>query len=315
MTPPRLIIAGGSGFLGRSMARHFAAQGWDVVTLSRSRPTLPVPGRWVHWDGLRQGEWTRELDEAAALVNLAGRTVNCRYTAQNMLDIYTSRTETTRALGRAIQNVGSPPPVWLNSSTGTLYREARDRPQDELSGETGHGFSVDVAQRWEAALNEFELPYTRRVALRTAMVFGVGAGGVMETTDRVVRLGLAGAMAGGGQYLSWIHDLDFNRALDFLIHGDLSGPVNVTAPGPLPNAEFLRAYREAWNVPIGIPSTAALIKLGALVLNSEAELLLKSRWTVPTRLLEAGFQFEYPEWPGAVRALVKQVRHEGHAAR
>ncbi|WP_293911484.1 DUF1731 domain-containing protein [Deinococcus sp.] len=313
MTPSRLIIAGGSGFLGRSLARYFAARNWDVVILSRSRPTSPVPGRWVHWDGLRQGEWTRELDGAAALVNLAGRTVNCRYTAQNMLDIYTSRIGSTRALGRAIQGARNPPPVWLNSSTGTIYKGARDHAQDELSGEIGHGFSVDVAQRWEAALMEPELPHTRRVALRTAMVFGVGAGGVMETTDRVVRLGLAGAMAGGAQFLSWIHDLDFCRALDFLIEHDLSGPVNVTAPGPLPNGEFLRAYREAWGVPIGIPSTAALIRLGAAVMNSEAELLLKSRWTVPTRLLDAGFQFQYPNWPDAVRALVKQVRHEGHA--
>ncbi|GHG14263.1 hypothetical protein CBQ26_15785 [Deinococcus indicus] len=312
---PRLVIAGGSGFLGRAVARHFAAQDWDVVIVSRSRPPVPTPGRWVAWDALRQGGWVRELDGAAALLNLAGRTVNCRYTAQNMLDIYTSRLDSTRALGRAMATVERPPAVWLNSSTATLYRDARDRPQDEDSGEPGVGFSVDVATRWEAALNELNLSHTRRVALRTAMVYGVGAGGVMETTDRVVRLGGAGAMAGGGQMVSWIHERDFCSAVQFLIGTPLSGAVNVTAPQPLPNADFLRAYRGAWGVPLGVPSTAFLIGLGAAVMDSEPELLLKSRWVVPGRLLQAGFTFEHPSWPGAIRDLVGEARRVGHAAR
>ena len=311
----RLVVAGGSGFLGRAVARHFPALGWEVVILSRSRPAAPAPGRWVAWDALRQGEWVRELDGASALLNLAGRTVNCRYSAANMLEIYTSRLDSTRALGRALASVDHPPRVWLNSSTATIYRDARDRPQDELGGELGAGFSVDVARRWEAALMEEPLPHTRRVALRTAMVYGVGAGGIMETTDRVVRLGAAGAMAGGEQMVSWIHERDFCRAVQFLIEGSLSGPVNVTAPQPLPNAEFLRAYRDAWGVPFGVPSTAALIGLGAAVMDSEAELLLKSRWVVPTRLLDAGFTFEHPAWPQAIRDLVAQARREGHAGR
>ncbi|GGS21211.1 TIGR01777 family oxidoreductase [Deinococcus knuensis] len=312
---PRLVIAGGSGFLGRAVARHFAAQDWDVVIVSRSRPPVPTPGRWVPWDALRQGGWVRELDGAAAVLNLAGRTVNCRYTAQNMLDIYTSRLDSTRALGRAVASVERPPPVWLSSSTATFYRDARDRPQDEATGERGEGFSVDVATRWEDALHELNLPHTRRVALRTAMVYGVGVGGIMETTDRVVRLGGAGPMAGGGQYVSWIHERDFCRAAQFLIGGDLSGPVNVCAPQPLPNAEFLRAYRQAWGVPLGVPSPAFLIGLGAAVMQSEAELLLKSRWVVPERLLGAGFTFEFPAWPGAIRDLVARARREGHAGR
>jgi len=239
--------------------------------------------------------------------------VNCRYSAANMLEIYTSRLDSTRALGRALVSVDRPPRVWLNSSTATIYRDARDRPQDERTGELGTGFSVDVARRWEAALMEEALPHTRRVALRTAMVYGVGAGGIMETTDRVVRLGAAGAMAGGGQMVSWIHERDFCRAAQFLIEGSLEGPVNVTAPQPLPNAAFLRAYRDAWGVPFGVPSTAALIGLGAAVMGSEAELLLKSRWVVPTRLLDAGFTFEHPAWPQAIRELVAQARREGHA--
>lgn len=313
----RLVVAGGSGFLGRAVARHFTALGWEAVILSRSRPAAPAPGRWVAWDALRQGEWVRELDGASALLNLAGRTVNCRYSAANMLEIYTSRLDSTRALGRALASVDRPPRVWLNSSTATIYRDARDHPQDERTGELGSGFSVDVARRWEAALMEESLPHTRRVALRTAMVYGVGTGGIMETTDRVVRLGAAGAMAGGGQMVSWIHERDFCRAAQFLIDSSpesaLSGPVNVTAPHPLPNAAFLRAYRDAWGVPVGVPSTAALIGLGAAVMGSEAELLLKSRWVVPTRLLDAGFTFEYPTWPQAIRELVAQARREGHA--
>ena len=309
----RLVIAGGSGFLGRALARYFAPQGWDVVIVSRSRPVQAVPARWVPWDGLRQGAWTGELDGAAAVVNLAGRTVNCRYTAQNMLDIYTSRLDSTRALGRAMASAAQPPAVWLNSSTGTLYRDARDHGQTEADGEIGTGFSVDVGQRWETALWEQELPQTRRVALRTAMVYGVGQSGVMQTTDLVVRLGGAGSMAGGGQYVSWIHEADFCRACEFLIGHELEGAVNLSAPEPLPNRDFLREYRAAWGVPVGIPSTAALIRLGARVMNSEAELLLKSRWAVPERLLQAGFVFQYPEWAGAITQLVGQVRAHGHA--
>lgn len=311
MHTQKLVVAGGSGFLGRAVARYFSGLNWEVVILSRSRPSVPTPGRWVAWDGVRQGDWVRELDGVAAVLNLAGRTVNCRYTAQNMLDIYTSRLDSTRVLGRALSAVDTPPPVWLNSSTATIYRDARDRPQDEQSGEIGTGFSVDVATRWEAAQMEEPLPHTRRVALRTAMVYGVGQGGIMDTTDAVVRLGGAGPMAGGGQYVSWIHELDFCRAVDFIISHDLSGPVNISAPHPLPNAEFLHAYRQAWGMPVGIPSSPTLIRLGAIVMNSEAELLLKSRWVVPSRLLEAGFTFQFPTWPDAIRALVAQARGEG----
>ncbi len=311
---PRLVLAGGSGFLGRAVARHFAALGWDVVTVSRSPSVVPMPGRWVRWDGLRQGGWSREINGAAAVLNLAGRTVNCRYTAQNMLDIYTSRLDTTRALGTAIRDAATPPPVWLNSSTGTIYRSAQT-PQTEAAGEIGDGFSVDVGQRWEAVLVEEDLPQTRRVALRTAMVYGLGADGVMATTDPLMRLGLGGAMAGGGQYVSWIHGRDFCRAVEFLIGHGLSGPVNLSAPHPLPNRDFLRAYRNAWGMPLGISSTAGLIGLGAKLMNSEAELLLKSRYAVPERLLEAGFEFEFPSWPEAIAALVSEVRQVGHAAR
>lgn len=312
-TQARLVVAGGSGFLGRALARCFARNGWDVVIVSRSQPRQQVPARWVHWDGLRQGDWTDELDGATAVINLAGRTVNCRYTAQNMLDIYTSRLNSTRALGRAIAAAAQPPAVWLNSSTATIYKGSRSNGQTEAAGELGEGFSVDVGRRWEAALWEEDLPHTRRLALRTAMVYGVGEGGVMQTTDLVVRLGAAGSMAGGGQYVSWIHELDFCRACEFLIEHPLRGEVNVGAPEPLPNRDFLRGYRRAWGVPIGIPSTAGLIRLGARVMNSEAELLLKSRWAVPERLMQAGFTFEYPQWEGAIRQLVTQVRAHGHA--
>lgn len=311
MQEKRLVIAGGSGFLGRTVARYFVVLGWDVVILSRTAPLVSTPGRWVKWDGLRQGDWVQELAGATAIINLAGCTVNCRYTTQNMLDIYTSRLDSTRALGRAIASLDEPPAVWLNSSTATIYRHARDCPQDEY-GDIGKGFSVDVACRWEAAHLEACLPKTRRVMLRTAMVFGLGEGGIMETTDQVVRLGLAGPMAGGQQYVSWIHALDFCRSIEFLIENELNGPVNVSAPQALTNTEFFKVYRRAWEVLTGLPSTEAMIRLGARMMNTEAELLLKSRWAQPKRLTEAGFTFIFPSWSAAITELVEQVRLTGH---
>lgn len=308
---PRLVLAGGSGFLGRALARHFVAEGWNVVTVSRSAPA-PLVGRWAPWDGLRQGRWSAELDGADAVVNLAGRPVNCRYTAANMLELYTSRLDTTRAVGRAIEAARRPPRVWLNASSATVYRDARDRDQDEPTGRIGDGFSVDVVRRWEGALWASRTPGTRQVALRAGMVYGPGADGVMALTDRLVRLGLAGPMAGGGQYMSWLHERDFVRAVAFLIgRADLAGPVNVTAPRPVTNAEFFRAYRAAWGAPVGLPSSAWMLHVGAAVLGSEAELLLKSRRVVPRRLLDAGFVFDFPTWPEAIRDLVARVRAPG----
>jgi len=306
---PTLVLAGGSGFLGRALARHFHTLNWDVRILARHEPH-DTPGTFIQWDGVRQGPWSREVDGADAVVNLAGRSVNCRYDAQNMLDIYTSRLWPTRALHEAVRAARTPPRVWLNASSATIYRHALDGAQDETRGELGTGFSVDVCRRWEAAFFAGDLTRTRRVALRTGLVYGPGRGGIMAATDGVVRAGLAGSMAGGRQRVSWIHVDDFVRSVEFLIDGPLAGPVNVCAPHPLQNHEFLAAYRAAWRQPVGIPSAAWMLRVGAAVMHSEAELLLKSRWVLPTRLLEAGFQFVFPTWPEAIQDLVTRAHQE-----
>jgi uncharacterized protein (TIGR01777 family) len=296
----RLVLAGGSGFLGRVLAAHFAAAGWEVVVLGR-RAGTPGGARWVQWDARALGPWASELEGAAAVVNLAGRSVNCRYDAGNRAAILHSRVESTRVLGRAIAACEAPPPVWLNSSTATIYRHSLDRPMDEATGEIGatpaakDAFSVEVAQAWEAALAETETPGVRKVALRTAMVLGLDPNSVYPTLLRLARLGLGGPLAGGRQYVSWIHAADFCRAIEWLIERpELSGPVNVAAPSPVTNAELMRRFRAAAGTPFGLPASRWMLELGAWALGTETELVLKSRRVVPRRLLESGFEFRFP---------------------
>ncbi len=302
----RLVVPGGGGFLGRTLASWFSREGWEVVVLSR-REEVQVPGaRIVRWDGKTAGPWHADLEGAAALVNLAGRSVNCRYTPRNRQVIYDSRLHSTRALGEALARCDSPPPVWINASSATIYRHAEDRAMDEETGELGTGFSVDVCRRWEEELFRPELPRTRRVALRAAMVFGREPGGVFDAFYRLARLGLGGTQGPGTQYVSWIHAEDFARSVEWLIQReDLSGPVNCAAPHPLPNREFLRRLRQACGVPVGLPAARWMLEIGAIVLGTETELLLKSRRVVPGRLLASGFAFRYPEWAEAAAALVR----------
>jgi uncharacterized protein (TIGR01777 family) len=244
------------------------------------------------------------------VVNLAGRSVNCRYNARNRQEIYDSRLDSTRAVGEAIAACETPPPVWLNASSATVYRHALDRPMDEATGEIGTGFSVDVCLKWEQALRDAPTPRTRKVALRTALVLGPGEGGVMEAFLRLVRLGLGGTMGRGDQFVSWVHVGDFLGALDFLIDRQLEGAVNVAAPNPLTNREFMAALRRACRVPAGLPAAAWMLEIGAVFLGTETELILKSRRVVPGRLLAAGYQFRFPEAQEALHDLVggKEVR-------
>ncbi len=296
--PGKIVIPGGAGFIGRGLARQLRSRGFEVTIPSRRAAPDAIA-----WDGERQGPWSRELDGALAVINLAGRSVNCRYGEANRREIYASRLKSTRAVGEAIAACRVPPRVWLNSSSATIYRHALDRPMDEATGETGKGFSVDVCKQWERTF--FEAPVScRRVALRTAMVFGNGAGGVYNAFRWLARLGWAGRLGGGRQYVSWIHEDDLRRAIEWLIEReDLDGVVNVAAPNPLPAAEFLESLRRSIGQPIGLPSTRWMLEVGAFVLRTETELLVKSRRVVPGRLLESGFRFQYSEWPEAARAL------------
>ena len=317
----KLVIPGGTGQVGTILARAFAADGHEVVVLSRS----PAPGaawRWpwrvVAWDAQTVGAWAAELEGAHAVVNLAGRSVNCRYTPENRRLIMDSRVLSTRAVGLAIARAARPPRVWLQMSTATIYAHRHDAPNDESSGVLGGAepdapdawrFSIDVATAWERAVAEAETPRTRRVTMRAAVVMSPDRGGVFDALLALVRLGLGGRAGGGRQYVSWIHDADFVRAVRWLIARDaLSGAVNVASPSPLPNADFMRALREAWGTPVGLPAARWMLEVGAFAMRSETELILKSRRVVPGRLLAGGFTFMHPEWPEAARDLVRRWR-------
>ncbi|BCM89411.1 epimerase family protein [Abditibacteriota bacterium] len=300
---PRLVLTGGSGYLGRALTTFLTRHGWQVTLISRHDPQDEA--HFVAWDAQTLGAWVRELDGADAVINLAGRSVNCRYNDDNKRLIRESRIHTTGLVARAISEAKNPPPVWLNASSATFYRHALDRPMDETDGDAGHGFSVDVVEAWENALFAPDLPHTRRVALRLAMAFGPGKGGVYEAFSFLVKVGFGGPMAGGHQFVSWIHVHDFARSCLFLIeHPELSGPVNIAAPNPRTNAQFLSDLRRSLNIPVALPTMRWQLELGALLMGTETELLLKSRRVVPTKLLEAGFQFQFEHWIDAARAIV-----------
>ncbi|MFJ9843516.1 TIGR01777 family oxidoreductase [Kitasatospora sp. NPDC101155] len=310
----KIVIPGGSGALGSLLDRSLTAAGHQVVVLSR-RPAGP---RRVGWDGRSLGAWAAEVDGSDVVVNLAGRSVNCRYTEQNRRAMMDSRVLSTRAVGQAIAAARRPPAVWLQMSTATVYAHRYDAPNDELGGRIGGGepgapaswgYSIDIARAWERAQAEADTPHTRRLALRTAVVLGPERGGAFDSLSWLARLGAGGPIAGGAQYVSWIHERDFVRAVEFLVaRDDLTGPVNLAAPDPLPQREFMRDLRTAWGMPLALPATRWMAELGAFALRSETELLLKSRRVVPTRLLDAGFAFEHPDWPRAARDLVRRLR-------
>ncbi len=298
----RIVIAAAGGFLGRKLARRFHALGDEVVALVR-RPVEGLVAKQVLWDGERLSDWAAELEGAEALINLAGRSVDCRYNEANRRLILESRVNATRVLGQAIGRCATPPAAWFNAASATIYREAEDRPMDEATGEIGSGFSVDVCRAWEAELDAAVTPGTRKIALRISMIAGRD-GGVVPPFRMLARLGLAGPLAGGRQFMSWMHEADFVGAIEFLLsRPDISGPVNFAAPNPVRNADWMRMFRERFGPGIGLPATRWMLELGAFVLRTEMELLLKSRRVVPGRLLEAGYPFRFPELGAALDDL------------
>lgn len=318
--PLRMIIPGGEGHLGRLLASRLTTNGHTVTTFTRNQNASSAihPWKTLFWDGQSAGPWTEALGNADVLINLAGRSVDCRYTAANRAEIMDSRVDSTTVLGRAIQALKQPPRLWLNASTATIYRHTYDRAMDESSGEFGGEepdappiwrFSIDVARQWEQALFASNTPQTRKIALRTGMVMSPEPGGIFEMILRMVRVGLGGAWGNGRQFMSWIHDVDFCRAIEFLIEQeDISGAVNLTSPNPLPNRQFLAELRDAWGIRVGLPSSAWMLAIGALVLGTETELLLKSRRVVPAILQDHGFRFCFPLWSEAAQDLVHRWR-------
>jgi hypothetical protein len=349
MKPRRIILAGGSGFLGRILREHFLMQGGAVTVLTRSPrrrsaehcsaslaeavraercsalhfsthqdPALSQGNNReqshdTFWDGRTPGKWTRELDGADVVVNLAGRSVDCRYHARNRRLMMDSRVDSTRVLGEAIARCTNPPKVWLNFSTATIYKRTFGPAWDE-SGEIGatpeaqDAFSIEIATAWEREFNAAPTLRTRKVTLRSAMVFGHGANSVFPVLCRLARCGLGGRMASGKQFVSWIHAADLCRSIDWLIdHEEFSGPVNLAAPNPVTNAEMMATVRELCGVPFGLPAAAWMLEVGAFFLRTETELIIKSRRVAPAKLLASGFQFRFTQMREAMADLLART--------
>ncbi|MBK9168450.1 MAG: TIGR01777 family protein [Bryobacterales bacterium] len=312
----KIVIPGGSGQIGTILAHALHGAGHDVIVLSRGARSCPW--RVVRWDGSTPGPWADEIDGCDVVINLAGRSVNCRYTAANRKEILESRIASTRAVGMAIAGARRPPRVWLQASTATIYAHRYDGPNDEAAGIPGGNepdvppewaFSVEVARTWERTFFESPAPRTRRVALRSAMTMSPGQGGVFDTLLGLVRRGLGGTAGDGRQYVSWIHYEDFLRAVHWLIVREaIDGVVNVSSPQPLTNKEFMKHLRNAWGSPIGLPASKWMLEAGAILLRTETELILKSRRVVPGRLLEHGFEFAFPAWEEAAADLCRRYR-------
>jgi uncharacterized protein (TIGR01777 family) len=311
----KIVIPGGTGQIGRVLVDALRGRGDEVVVLSRGGAREPGT---VAWDGRTLGAWADEVDGADAVINLAGRSVNCRYHKSNLSEMLASRIDSTRAVARAIEAASRPPRVWLQASTATLYAHRFDAPNDEATGILGGHepgapgywrFSIEIAQAWERELALANTPRTRRVAMRMAIVMAPDRAGTFGILHRLARLGLGGAIAGGAQYVSWIHDRDLARSVAWLLdRDDVEGPVNLAAPEPLPQREFMRALRAAVGVPVGLPAARWMMEIAAFLHRTDTELLLKSRRVVPARLLDAGFGFEFPSWPAAARDLVARIR-------
>jgi uncharacterized protein (TIGR01777 family) len=307
----KIVIAGGSGHIGSFLAQALHDRGEEVTVLSRGRAN--TPWRTVIWDGRTVGDWSNVIDGAHVVINLAGRSVDCRYHERQRRQILESRTLSTRVVGQAIAKAEKPPSMWLQASTATIYAHRFDAANDEQRGIIGGGepgvpetwrFSIDVAKAWERELDAAETPFTRKVKLRTAIVMAPARGGPFQHFRGLARRGLGGPHGDGREFMSWIHHRDFVRAVDWIIeHERLEGPINIAAPNPLPNADFMRVLRETCGVRFGLPLKAWMLEIGAFFLRTETELLLKSRRVVPGRLLKDGFQFEFPTWPEAARNL------------
>lgn len=304
----KIVIPGGTGFIGQVMAKHFVAQGDEVTILTRKNSEQKDGIQYIQWDGKNLGDWATTFEGADAIINMAGRTVNCRYNETNKQQIYNSRLFSTEVIGIAIAQCKQPPTLWINAGSATIYRHALDRPMDEATGELGSGFSVDVCQKWEATFDKMETPHTRKLMLRIAMVLG-REGGVIPAFMNLVKRGLGGTQGKGNQYISWIHEYDFVRVIEWLMaHQEVTGIFNVASPNPEPNHLFMKALRQIMKIPFGLPATKWMLEIGAWLIGTETELIVKSRRVIPGRLQELGFELKYPHIKDALEEIIKGKR-------
>ncbi|WP_160129330.1 TIGR01777 family oxidoreductase [Kordia antarctica] len=302
----KMIIAGGSGFLGNALIEYFLPKNYEIIVLSRSnKETGNDALRYVLWDAKTLGIWITELEGAAVLINLTGKSVDCRYNEKNKAEILNSRVTSTEVLGKAIQACAVPPKVWMNSSTATIYEHSLTEKMTETNGIIGDDFSMNVAKSWEKAFQNCKTPKTIKIALRTSIVLGKN-GGAFIPLKNLAKVGLGGMQGNGTQKVSWIHEYDFCRAVEFLLEENHTGTFNVTSPNPLPNKEFMKTLRKVLKVSIGIIQPKWLLRFGAKIIGTEAELILKSRFVIPEKLKVAGFQFQYPTVEKAMQEIINR---------
>ncbi len=319
MKNKKIVIAGGSGFIGEELTKYFGKNN-TIVILTRQLANASnnrannnslaganlAQVQFVKWDGKTTGDWVKEIDGADYIINLTGKSVNCRYTKKNKKEILESRTNAAQAIGAAIRQCSNPPACWINAGSATIYRDAVDKPQDEYTGDIGEGFSVQVCREWEKAFYEQATPTTRKVALRMAITLGPGA--VLVPYFNLLKFGLGGKQASGKQMYSWIHIEDTCRMMDWILeHAKTAGSYNCCSPNPITNKEFMKTLRKVTHTPFGLPAFTWMLKAGAWMIGTEAELVLKSRWVIPTKILETGFSFKYPFLEDALTDIISKV--------
>lgn len=299
----KLIIAAGTGFLGQVLVRHFKNKFEEIVILTRGKSQIINGIKYVNWDAKTFSGWENELEQATVLINLAGKSVDCRYTQKNKKEILLSRIESTKILNEAVLKCKNPPKHWLNSSTSTIYRFSLDKQMDEKEGEIGNNFSINVALSWEKAFFKTETPNTIKTALRTSIVLGK-KGGAFIPLKALAKIGFGGKQGKGNQFVSWIHEDDFANAIDFIIEKEIAGVINIVSPSPIPNIDFMKKLQKAVGFPFGIPLNTFLLEIGSFFIRTETELVLKSRNVVPKRLLEKGFKFKFENIDTAFQNLL-----------
>lgn len=319
MTNKKIIIAGGSGFIGEEMIKYFGKNNQLVILTRKLKQSKNNRNEYSgltesdlknttyhEWDIKTTGSWQIEFEDADIVINLAGKSVNCRYTEKNKNEILNSRIQTTKAIGEAIARTVNPPQLWINASSATIYRHATDHAQDEYKGEIENDFSVQVCKQWEETFYHSHTPYTRKIALRMAIT--IGPGGVMIPYFNLLKFGLGGKQGNGKQMYSWVHVEDTCRIIEWLYeHKELEGTFNCSSPYPVTNDLFMKTLRSVTKTKIGLPAFEWMLKMGSLLIGTETELVLKSRWVIPTRLIENGFEFKYPELQKALQNVISST--------